>query len=50
MAQFAFRRRFDFAAVLQLSATAAPSEQPELNDVHFHLTNYIQQGTDIHDF
>src|SRR4051812_10733615 len=24
--------------------------QPELNDVHFHLTNYIQQGTDIHDF
>jgi hypothetical protein len=27
-----------------------PSEQPELNDVHFHLTNYIQQGTDIHDF
>src|SRR5580704_9242053 len=26
------------------------SEQPDLNDVHFHLTNYIQQGTDIHDF
>jgi hypothetical protein len=25
-------------------------EEPELNDVHFHLTNYIQQGTDIHDF
>jgi predicted TIM-barrel fold metal-dependent hydrolase len=24
--------------------------QPELNDVHFHLTNYIQQGTDIHEF
>jgi amidohydrolase family protein len=22
----------------------------ELNDVHFHLTNYIQQGTDIVDF
>src|SRR5580765_1224775 len=22
----------------------------ELNDVHFHLTNYIQQGTDIHQF
>jgi hypothetical protein len=21
-----------------------------LNDVHFHLTNYIQEGTDIHDF
>ncbi len=33
------------AAIAQL-----PSEQPEVNDVHFHLTNYIQQGTDIHDF
>jgi len=22
----------------------------ELDDSHFHLTNYIQQGTDIHDF
>src|SRR5580765_64955 len=22
----------------------------ELNDVHFHLTNYIQEGTDIHGF
>ena len=26
------------------------SDQPEFDDVHFHLTNYIQQGTDIHDF
>lgn len=26
------------------------SDQPELNDVHFHLTNYIQEGTDIHEF
>jgi hypothetical protein len=26
------------------------SPQPEVNDVHFHLTNYIQQGADIHDF
>jgi hypothetical protein len=24
--------------------------QPDLNDVHFHLTNYIQEGTNIHDF
>jgi predicted TIM-barrel fold metal-dependent hydrolase len=31
------------------SAQSASSE-PELNDSHFHLTNYIQQGTDIHDF
>jgi hypothetical protein len=26
------------------------SAQPEISDVHFHLTNYIQKGTDIHDF
>jgi amidohydrolase family protein len=26
------------------------SSEPELNDVHFHLTNYVQQGTDIHEF
>src|SRR5438045_9316681 len=25
-------------------------EQPIANDVHFHLTNYAQEGTDIHDF
>ena len=22
----------------------------EVNDSHFHLTNYVQEGTDIHDF
>ncbi|MGA7840973.1 MAG: amidohydrolase family protein [Candidatus Acidiferrales bacterium] len=41
-------------ALLFLSfQTAAPQskpEEPELNDAHFHLTNYIQQGIDIHDF
>lgn len=26
------------------------SEQPLFNDTHFHLTNYIQQGTEIHAF
>ena len=26
------------------------SDQPLLNDSHFHITNYIQKGTDIHDF
>jgi predicted TIM-barrel fold metal-dependent hydrolase len=29
---------------------AAPPAKYELNDAHFHLTNYIQEGTDIHDF
>ncbi|HTB92304.1 MAG TPA: amidohydrolase family protein [Candidatus Sulfotelmatobacter sp.] len=36
-----------------LSAQGPPVNQVapyELNDVHFHLTNYIQQGADIHDF
>lgn len=34
------------------SAQSCPAiaDQSELNDVHFHLTNYIQQGTDIHNF
>ena len=31
------------------SESTGPS-QYEINDVHFHLTNYVQQGTDIHDF
>lgn len=33
-----------------LAAAQSQPPQPELNDVHFHLTNYIQEGTDIHDF
>ncbi|HEY6307170.1 MAG TPA: amidohydrolase family protein [Candidatus Angelobacter sp.] len=28
----------------------AGSDRPEVNDSHFHLTNYIQEGTDIHKF
>jgi predicted TIM-barrel fold metal-dependent hydrolase len=31
------------------SSTTSQS-QFEFNDSHFHLTNYIQEGTDIHDF
>lgn len=42
---------FVFFATLVVSCTHCLAQsQPELNDVHFHLTNYIQQGTDIHDF
>ncbi len=33
-----------------LAVAQSTSEQPEINDSHFHLTNYIQQGTDIHAF
>jgi len=32
------------------SQSSQTQEQFEFNDSHFHLTNYIQQGTDIHDF
>ena len=28
----------------------AQSVSYELNDSHFHLTNYIQEGADIHEF
>jgi hypothetical protein len=35
------------------AATAQTAARPPgylVNDTHFHLTNYVQQGTDIHDF
>jgi hypothetical protein len=33
-----------------VSAETSRSDEPLFNDVHFHLTNYIQEGTDIHEF
>ena len=35
---------------LVLSAAAKPRDPPDylFNDSHFHLTNYVQKGTDIH--
>ena len=35
---------------LASAQAAAPSSGYVANDVHFHLTNYVQQGTDIRDF
>jgi len=29
---------------------AQPRDGYEVNDTHFHLTNYVQEGIDIHDF
>ncbi len=29
---------------------AAPADTFEVNDTHLHLTNYVQEGTNIHDF
>jgi len=40
-------------AALPLTGDAAPAESPTeylFHDAHFHLTNYIQQGTDIHKY
>ena len=34
----------------QSQATGSHNGLYELNDVHFHLTNYIQEGTEIHQF
>jgi hypothetical protein len=36
--------------VLAGTTGAALAQQYEVNDSHFHLTNYIQRGTDIHKF
>src|SRR3954451_13876494 len=35
---------------LALAAAAQPRDSYELNDTHFHLSNYVQEGIDIHDF
>ncbi|MCG3204616.1 MAG: hypothetical protein KCHDKBKB_01331 [Elusimicrobia bacterium] len=37
-------------ATVPLCVHAAKKGTYEFNDAHFHLTNYIQEGTDIHDF
>jgi len=37
-------------AIVALTLHAQQDATYEVNDVHFHLTNYIQEGTDIHDF
>src|SRR5262245_18672042 len=39
-------------SVVACSVTVVPQQNDtyEVNDTHFHLTNYIQEGTDIHDF
>ena len=49
------RRLALFAALLALAVTGWPvaAQVPadaDFNDSHFHLTNYVQKGTDIHDF
>ena len=38
------------AVILSGPAAADGAPRYELHDSHFHLTNYVQEGTDIHDF
>ena len=51
-----FHSRFALTLVIIVLLYVAPSartqSQPNylFDDVHFHLTNYIQEGADIHDF
>ena len=37
-------------AAFVVVAFAGPSAAYDVNDSHFHLTNYIQEGTDIRTF
>src|SRR4030088_389732 len=39
-----------FLLSFQTASPQSKANQPEINDAHLHLTNYIQKGTDIHDF
>ena len=39
-----------FLIPFHLTFPQSKPDEPVINDAHFHLTNYIQQGTDIHDF
>src|SRR3954453_12774836 len=36
--------------IISLLPAGAQTSGPEFNDSHFHLTNYIQEGTNIRDF
>jgi hypothetical protein len=50
IAGFLFAAATVVGVFAQWAAGQAPPLQPEFNDGHFHLTNYIQEGTDIRDF
>lgn len=41
---------FLIVALSRLATGQGPTTQPDFNDCHLHLTNYIQKGTDIRDF
>jgi hypothetical protein len=44
----AFASVIGIAAAGPLNAAASPAVEPcSFNDAHFHLTNYVQQGTDV---
>lgn len=47
LARFAVALAFTFEAS---SSSLRAAEPPLFHDSHLHLTNFVQQGTDIHDF
>ena len=47
---FLFLLPFVLVWCVSTNAQTLPAEQYEFDDSHFHLTNYIQEGTDIRDF
>ena len=53
--QYRGRRRSALLDVLAALATPAAAQTggraspPDFDDVHFHLTNYVQEGTDVRD-
>jgi predicted TIM-barrel fold metal-dependent hydrolase len=38
------------SSAMAMAQAASSTEEPLVNDSHFHLTNYVQEGVDIHDF
>src|SRR6266566_8402926 len=38
------------SSAMAMAQAASSTEEPLVNDSHFHLTNYIQEGADIHEF
>src|SRR5262245_13423705 len=46
----AMAMRIAGAVLLAATGVFAQTTGPVVNDTHFHLTNYVQKGTDIHDF
>jgi len=43
-------KRYSLLSLIVSVAWSLQAQTFDFNDSHFHLTNYVQEGTDIHDF